>query len=307
MRDAFSAELCNIAEKDSEVIFLTGDIGYQVFDNYVSKFPDRFFNMGVAEASMITTAAGLAHSGKKPFVYTIIPFLTMRAYEQIRVDVCINNHPLKIVGVGGGVAYGHLGPTHHATEDVAIMRALPNMTVIVPSDPSETRKAVIAAYQHNGPVYVRLGKNKEPDLKRYNYDTYQLGKAAVMREGKEIGIISCGPVMNEVLKAADELSKEGLESTVLNMHTIKPLDVEAIKKLADQVNVLVSVEEHNIIGGLGSAVSEVLAESGKGKTFRRLGIRDTICHGVGSQEYHYKKQGINAESIKNTIKELYLK
>ncbi len=303
MRDAFAAELHELMAADQRILLLAGDIGFKVFDRIVADCTGRFFNMGVAEANMLGVAAGMALSGRHPFVYTIIPFLTMRAFEQIRVDVCIQNLPVTIVGVGGGLAYGALGPTHHSIEDVAILRSLPNMTVLVPCDPLETRLAVRAAMEHAGPVYVRLGKNGEPTLNAGEYD-FRIGKAVTMREGTDATVIAAGPVIRLALEAAERLSRDGIQMRVLNMHTIKPIDQEAILQAAAQTRGIVTLEEHSIIGGLGSAVAEVLAEAGTGIPFLRIGIRDTFCYGVGSQEYHFKQQGLTVEAITEAVMKL---
>ena len=303
MRDAFARELYEIMAKDPDVLLLMGDIGYKVFDQIAENRPKQLFNMGVAEANMIGTCAGLALSGKKPFAYTIIPFLTMRAFEQIRVDIAIQKQPVKIVGVGGGLAYGNQGPTHHSLEDVAILRAVPNMTVIVPCDPIESKKATRAAYEYDGPVYIRLGRNGEPKLHPENYQ-FKIGKAVEMRPGKDATIVSSGPITKIALDAAEALAKKGIQARVLNIHTIKPFDTEAVVKAARETRVMVSVEEHNIIGGLGSAVSEALAESRAGIPFKRFGIRDNICYGVGSQDYHLRRNGVSIESISQTVAQL---
>ncbi len=303
MRDAFNAELHRIAANDPDVLLLTADIGFKVFDQFRADYPGRFINMGVAEANLMTVAAGLAMSGKRPFVYTIIPFLTMRAFEQIRVDACIQNQPIKIIGVGGGLAYGILGPTHHSIEDVAILRALPNMTVLVPCDPIETGLAIQAAYEHPGPVYVRLGKNGEPNLHTQKYD-FKIGRAVVMREGTDATLIVAGPIAHLGLKAAENLSKQGIQVRVTNMHSIKPIDAEAVVQAANETKAILTLEEHNIIGGLGSAVAEVLAEEAVGVPFKRLGIRDTFSYGVGSQEFHFKQRGLTVEAVQQAVLEL---
>ena len=180
MRDAFIKELYDIVGEDDRVLLMSGDIGFKVFDRFRDDYKGRFFNMGIAEANMIGVSAGLAMSGKRPVVYTIIPFLTMRAFEQIRVDLAMHNLPVLIVGVGGGLAYDTLGPTHHSIEDVSLMRSLPNMTVLVPSDPHETRQVTRAAHECDGPVYIRLGKNGDPALQK-TYDNFEVGKARLMR------------------------------------------------------------------------------------------------------------------------------
>lgn len=300
MRDAFNAKLHEIASSNPDVLLLTGDIGFQVFDQFRADFPGRFINMGVAEANMIGVSAGLALSGKRPFVYTIIPFLTMRTFEQIRVDICIQNQPVKLVGVGGGLAYGTLGPTHHSIEDVAILRALPNMTIVTPCDPLETGKATSAVDEHPGPVYLRLGKNGEPNLYKGDYE-FQIGRAVQMRPGDDVTIVSAGPVTKIALETADRLAQKSIGVRVLNMHTIKPIDAEAILRAARETKAMVSLEEHSIIGGLGSAVAEVLAEGRGYIPFKRFGVQDTFCYGVGSQSYHLKRQGITVDIILDTI------
>lgn len=303
MRHAFNLELLDLAKENPSLLLLTGDIGFKVFDTYREQFPDKFINMGVAEANMISVASGLAMSGKKPFVYTIIPFLTMRAFEQIRVDVCIQNQPVKIVGVGGGLAYGALGPTHHSLEDVAILRSLANMTIVTPCDAIETRKAIRAAYEYDGPIYVRLGRDKEPILYKTDYE-FKLGKSVTMREGKDATIIASGPILKIALEAADQLRNLGIELKIQNMHTIKPIDEEAILTAAKTTSAIVTLEEHSIIGGLGSAVSEVLAENSISIPFKRIGVQDKFCYEVGSQEYHVKQQGLDSSTICKTISNL---
>jgi len=301
MRDAFNTELNNIASSDSDVLLLTADIGFQVFDQFRENFPDRFYNVGVAEANMIGIATGLALSHKKPFVYTIIPFLTMRAFEQIRTDVCIMNQPVKLVGVGGGVAYGTLGPTHHSLVDLAILRSLPNMTVVCPCDPIESMLATRAAVNHTGPIYIRLGKNGEPNLHKDEYE-FELGKSIKMRSGTDAVIFSCGPVTKIALDTAERLSIDGINIGVQNMHTLKPIDRDSILSIAKETRLIITVEEHNIIGGLGSAVAEILSENNCNVLHKRVGINDNFCYGVGSQKYHLKNNGLSVENISEVIK-----
>jgi len=301
MRDAFNTELNRLASEDENILLLTADIGFQVFDEFRRNYPDRFYNVGVAETNMIGMATGLALSKKKPFVYTIIPFLTMRAFEQIRTDVCIMNQPVKIVGVGGGVAYGTLGPTHHSLVDLAILRTLPNMTVVTPCDPIETMLATRASIDHNGPIYIRLGKNGEPIIHKNEYE-FVIGKSVELLSGNDAVIISCGFVTNVALDTARSLSDDGINIGVLNMHTLKPIDTSAIIDIADKTNLILTVEEHNIIGGLGSAVAEVLSENGCNALHKRIGIRDNFCYGVGSQDFHLEKNGISVSNITQIIK-----
>jgi transketolase len=300
VRDAFSCELSKLAAENPDLFLLTADIGFQVFDQFRDENPDRFYNMGVAEANMMGVATGLALSGKCPYVYTIVPFLTMRAYEQIRTDVCIQNQPVKIVGVGGGVSYGRLGPTHHSLVDLAIMRALPNMTVIAPCDPLESRKSTRAIMDWSGPVYVRLGKNGEPDIYQGDY-RFQIGKAVVMREGKDATLIATGSVLRFALETAQHLSGQGISVRIVNMHTIKPIDAEIILQAGEETKFIGTMEEHNIIGGLGSAVAEVLVESGCSCRMRRFGIKDAFCYKVGSQQYHLEQHGMSVQAISDSI------
>jgi len=297
MRDAFIAQLHEQADGDASLLLLAGDIGFKVFDRFREAHGGRFLNCGIAEANMIGMAAGLAMSGKRPFVYTIIPFLTMRAFEQIRVDLCLHDQPVVLVGVGGGLAYDVLGPTHHAIEDVAIMRALPRMTVVVPCDPDEARQATVAAHAAEHPVYIRLGKNGEPSLGTASLPPFELGRARILREGEDVAVIGCGPMLALALEAADRLAERGFSCRIVDMHTVKPLDDQAVIETATRVNALVTLEEHSIIGGLGSAVAEVLAENGLALPFRRFGIPDAFTTEVGKQPHLFAHHGLTAPQL----------
>lgn len=303
MRDAFIAELTDLAEQDPDLLLLAGDIGFKVFDKFRAMFPRRFFNLGIAEANMVGMSAGLSLSGKRPFVYTIIPFLTMRPFEQIRVDLCMHELPVKLVGVGGGLSYDILGPTHHSIEDVAIMRALPNMTVVVPSDPAESRRLTRAAHRLNGPAYIRLGKNGEPILDPREHLDFEIGKAIVVHPGNDATIIACGPILGLAIEAAKVLHARGISCRVVNMHTIKPLDCAAVNAAAE-TGAIVTLEEHSIVGGLGSAVAEVLAERGGAVSFRRLGIADRFTNAVGKQSYLLEFHGLTTDVVVDTVQGL---
>ena len=306
MRDSFNKELLKIADLNSDVFLLTADIGFQVFDEFRSKFTDRFLNMGVAEANMIGVASGMTLNNKIPICYTIIPFLIMRAFEQIRTDVCIQNLSVKLVGVGGGVSYGTLGPTHHSLVDLAIMRSLPNMTVISPADPLETKKATSAMIDIEGPVYVRLGKNGEPNLLNENYN-FEIGKGVKLKTGSDISIISTGSILSLSMDLANELKKNNIDAEVINMHTLKPIDKELIFSTAKKTKKIITLEEHNIIGGLGSAVAETISEYNFNVKQKIFGINDKFNYGVGSQEYHLEKNGLSVENllikVKNFLKD----
>ncbi|MBI4303752.1 MAG: transketolase [Chloroflexi bacterium] len=285
MRTAFAKTLVELARQDKRIWLLVGDLGYSVVEPFMQEFPERFVNMGVAEQNMTGVAAGLALSGKVVFTYSIANFPTMRCLEQIRNDVCYHNASVKIVVVGGGLAYGALGMTHHATEDIAIMRALPNMTVVAPGDPLEAALVTKAAVNTNGPFYLRLGKAGEPVVHKTT-PPFQIGKALRIREGRDITLVSTGGMLYNSLKAANELEQQNIGAGVLSMHTVKPIDAGAIRKAAQETRAILTIEEHSILGGLGSAVAEVLAETSNHKVaFARLGIPDSFCCQAGSQDY----------------------
>lgn len=303
MRNAFSAVLCELARQDPRIIFLVSDIGNITFDSFRKEFPDRFLNVGVAEASMVGVSAGLALCGKIPITYTIASFQVMRAFEQIRDDVCYQNLPVKIVGVGGGLAYSTLGPTHHTIEDVAMLRAIPNMTIVCPADPIEARLAAFAVVEHDGPVYVRLAKAGEPALYKAEY-LFKIGTAVQMAEGSDATVIATGLVVGNTLAAAERLRQRGFHVRVINMHTLKPLDRSAVVAAAQETGAIVTVEEHSVFGGLGSAVAEVLAEHGVRVALKRLGLADRFCHDYGSQSYLLQQAGLGPDAIVSAVEEV---
>ena len=296
MRAAFVRSLIDSARTDERIFLLVGDVGYSLVEPFAEEFPDRFVNIGVAEQNMTGIATGLAMCGKIVFVYSLANFPTLRCVEQIRNDVCYHNANVKIVASGGGLAYGALGITHHVTEDIGIMRTLPNMTIIAPADPVESALATRAITEWSGPCYLRLVKTGDPLLHKRTPD-FQIGKAIVVRDGSDVTLIATGGILKNAIQAAEQLSKQGIQSRVLSMHTIKPLDVDAVLAAARETSAIITIEEHNIIGGLGSAVSEVLAERGRRVAFRRIGINDTFCSQVGSQAYLQKVHSLSVESI----------
>lgn len=282
MRKTFLNTLIKLAEKDERIYLLTADMGWGLVEYFAEKYPRRFINVGVAEQDMIGIATGLALCGKIVFIYSIANFPTLRCIEHIRNDICYHNVNVNLVAGNTGLAYGAQGSTHHATEDIAVMRALPNMTVVAPCDAMETGMATEAIANLNSPCYLRLGKIREsiysipPD--------FQIGKAATVREGKDVTLISMGWILHSAVQAAEQLAKHHIQVRVINAHTIKPLDADTILKAAQETKAIVTVEEHNIIGGLGSAVAEVLAESGEHIRFKRMGIPDTFCITAGTQD-----------------------
>jgi len=304
MRNAFLSELHDLAREDSRIVFITGDLGFGVVEGFMKELPDQFVNAGVAEQNMTGMAAGMALSGKIVFTYSIANFPTLRCLEHIRNDVCYHDADVKVVSVGGGFAYGSMGATHHATEDLGVMRLLPNMVVVAPGDPVEARAATRAVVAHSGPCYLRLGKAGEPVVHDQPID-FELGKAIVVREGSDATLISTGGMLPSALRVAASLAGEGVELRVLSMHTLKPLDDEAVLRAASETRALVTLEEHSVIGGLGSAVAELLAESIDVRTyFKRLGVPSRFSPRVGSQEYLLAENGLEASSIQGAIIDL---
>ena len=302
MRDAFFAALTEAAERDPRIWALTGDLGIGLFDDFERVAPGRYLNVGIAEQALVGVAAGLAHAGQRPVAYSIAPFLTARAHEQVRVDVAISRANVTLVGVGGGVAYGYLGPTHHGTEDLAVMRVLPGMTVLAPADPGEARRATAAALDYEGPVYLRLGKNGEPDL--LGDVPFAIGRATIVADGGDVVLASTGPVLRQVFDAAERLGRDGVQSTILHFGTIKPFDAATLLAAAARAGAVVTVEEHSVIGGLGGAAAEALAEAGTGARLRRIGLPDRVAYEVGSQAHLLSAYGITGERIQHAALEL---
>lgn len=259
LRDGFGQGLVELGRMRKDVFVLAGDLSESTRAYlFHDEFPDRFFNMGIAEQDMVGTAAGLALAGKIAFVSSFAVFLTSRAYDQIRISVCYNNQNVKLAGSHAGISVGPDGATAQAMEDIAIMRALPNMTVVAPADAVEARKATIAVAAHPGPVYLRLGRQPAPVVTR-EADMFEVGKAQMLRPGRDITIVACGIMVAEALRAADALASHGVDAGVINMHTIKPVDEAALMDAAARTRAILTVEEHQVHGGLGSAVAEVIA------------------------------------------------
>jgi transketolase len=300
MRTAFIETLCELAEQDERIWLLTGDLGYSVLELFAQRFPKRYVNIGVAEQNMTGVAAALALEGEIVFTYSIANFPVMRCLEQIRNDVCYHNLNVKVVAVGGGVAYGVAGYTHHAVEDLAVMPAMPNITVIAPGDPTEAGLATRAIKELDGPGYLRLGKARES----YVYKTpplFKIGKAITVREGNDITLISTGGILSEVLSAAEQLAPQ-FQTRVLSMPTVKPLDQDAVRKAADETKVIVTVEEHSEIGGLGDAVAEILIKDHFNSEVMKLALNSTSHSIVGSQSYLRQQFSLSAARIARTIK-----
>ncbi len=300
-RDAYGDTLMELGQKRSDIVVLDADLSCSTKTNKFAKaFPERFFNMGIAEQDMIGTAAGLALTGKVPFASTFAVFETGRAWDQIRLTVCYSNTNVKLIATHGGITVGEDGASHQALEDIALMRALPNMTVIVPADAAETASVINTVADYRGPVYVRLGRARVPYVLPDDYN-FEIGRAFTFNIGKDVNIIAAGIMVATAKKAAAILAKDGIDAGVINMSTIKPLDEETLLRAARSSKLIITAEEHSIIGGLGSAVSEFLSENHP-VPVKRIGINDTFgCS--GDSEELLKFHGLSAEDMMKTIKE----
>lgn len=303
MRNAFFATLIETARRDPRIMFLTGDLGFMAVEPFRDELPRQFHNAGVSEENMIGMAAGLALTGRRVFVYSIIPFVTLRVVEFIRNDICYHRLPVTIVGVGAGYAYGHQGTTHHAIEDLAVMRALPEMTVLSPADPLEVAALVKALAQYDGPAYLRLGKTGEPTLHPAP-PALVIGRAISCRPGRDVTLMATGSILGAALEAAERLHGAGVSARVLSVPTMKPMDRAAVLAAARETSAIVTIEEHSVIGGLGSAVAEVLAELGAHPPLKRVGIEDTFSKVAGEQSYLRTLHGLTAERIATVAREL---
>jgi transketolase len=302
MRNTFISELINQAKNNKDLMLLTGDLGFGVFEEFEKLFPKQFLNVGVAEQNMAMVSAGLALQGKKVFIYSIGNFPTLRCLEQIRNDICYHNLNVTVVSIGGGFSYGQLGMSHHATEDLSIMRSMPNMVVSSPSNKKEVRKITNYFCKSKGPSYLRLDKSFA-NVEKFNFSQK---KASVLREGSSITLIGTGGVVEELLKASETLKNQKIDCRVLSMHTIKPLDFASIDKAVIETKGIISVEENNIIGGLGSAISEYCLEANKiPKNFYKIGLKDQFSSIVGDQNYLRNYYQINSKNIIKKVKEIF--
>ncbi len=298
MRNAFASEITSLAGENKNIVLLSADIGMHLFDEYKSRFPDRFFNCGVAEANMIGMAAGMALSGLHPVTYTITPFITIRCLEQIKIDVCYHNLPVIIVGMGSGLSYAEIASTHQSCDDITLLRVLPNMTVICPGDPLEVRLSLRAALEHKGPVYIRLGKKGEPVVHQQPPE-FIIGKGIEISTGSDVCLLSTGNVLPIVKEASEELKRRGLSAQVVSFHTVKPLDEELLNKVFSRFKLVVTIEEHSLLGGFGGSIAEWLTGNGASRRapLLRIGIPDTFIYEAGKQAYFRGKYGLTADGI----------
>ena len=304
MRLAFTNSLIKVAQTDENIFLLTGDLGYGVLEGFIEKFPDRFFNMGVAEQNMIGTAAGLALSGKIPYVFSIATFPIMRGLEQIRNDVCYQNANVKIIGVGSGLTYSLYGATHQPIDDIAMTRALPNMVVISPGDPIETKLAVEFSAKHQGPVYIRIAAKGEPDI-HSKEPKFELGKGIIVDNGDDVTLFVTGNMLANAKDAAQKLEEKGISVRLISMPFIKPIDKKVILEAAKETKAIFTIEEHNIIGGLGTAIAEVLAESDESISFKRIALPDAFPSEIGGWAYLRKLYGLSPEGMVETVFKKY--
>jgi transketolase len=296
-----------LAKENLDVVYVGSDVGIGTLKEFQEEMPDRYFIEGIAEAYVIGMAAGLAMSGKMPYVNTIATFLTRRCYDQIAIDVCMGNHNVRLYANGGGLVYAPLGPTHLATDDIALMRALPNMTVIVPADADEMERAVLASGQHQGPIYFRVARGGDPLVSQSGH-RFQIGKAIVLQEPKELLLIASGIMVHRAIEVADQLKLEGIQAGVINMHTIKPLDIETLSSYLFTTPNVITLEEHSIIGGLGSAVAQLIAEGTRHPQglFRMMGIPDCFPDKYGRQGDLMKYFGLEVKDILEVSRKMLL-
>jgi transketolase len=300
MRDAFVRALGDLAAGDERVMLVNGDLGFGVLDRFIERFPAQYVNAGVAEQNMTAIACGMAMTGARAYTYSIGNFPTLRCLEQLRNDVCYHHSDVTVVAVGGGFSYGQLGVSHFATEDLAVMRSLPGMTVVAPSDPWQAYALTRQLYERGGPAYLRIDKGAAG----LPSGTVELGKLRQVRDGRDAVIFATGGILSEAIAAADALAAEGLAVRVVDIHTIKPLDVEGVCAAARECGHVLTLEEHVIAGGLGSAVAEACLEAGISlKSFRRLGLDDRFPDVVGDQQYLRARYGLDSANVAAAIRQ----
>jgi len=304
-RDAYGETLVELGEKHRDIVVLDADLSKSTKTIlFAKKYPERFFEMGIAEANMISTAAGLASCGKIAFVSSFAVFATGRVYDQIRIDVAYSKANVKIFATHGGISVGKDGASHQMIEDLTLMRVLPNMTVLVPSDAAQTRRIVELMATTEGPMYARIGRANTAVLyKKEDLKDLKIGKGLIIKDGSDVSIIACGTMVDQAVEAREKLLQDGVSARIVDMHTIKPLDERLVIKCVRETNAILTVEEHSVIGGLGGAVSEVLAESGLSTKFKRIGVQDIFCES-GEPKELFEKYGLSTSHIVKNVKKL---
>jgi transketolase len=305
MRQACLNMVYELAKKDPRVIFIGSDLGIGTLKQFKAEMPERYFMEGVSEQNIVGVSAGLALEGKIVYFNTIATFLTRRSFEQVAIDLCLHRASVRLIASGGGMVYAPLGPTHLAIEDIAIMRALPNMTIVAPADANEMRRFMAVSVDHAGPIYIRLGKGGDP-IVTPDDQQFAIGKTYLLREGGDALIVTTGVMLKASLDAAEVLAHQGIKTGVLHVPTVKPLDSNAILSHMANVPVVVTIEEHTMLGGLGGAIAELIAEANfsRAKLFKRLGIPDVFPDRFGSQASLLEHFGLTAAQIVKTVEQL---
>lgn len=302
MNSAYIGKLMELAEKDNDVIHLLADSGTGYDEMFRRNFPDQIYNFGIGEENMVAAAAGMASAGKKPFVFTAGAFLAYRCMEFIRDDVCFQNLNVKIVGMGSGLAWSSLGPTHHTTEDISILRVIPNLMILSPATPKQVAECVQTAYEHFGPVYIKIGMNHEKEFFPENYK-HSIYKNDILKDGSDVAVFVTGSILEEAVKVCDMLDREGVSVKLINVTTIKPFNTEEVVNVARDISRIVVIEEHNIHGGLAGIIAETLMYAGISAKILPIGLKDNFAEGYGSQQMVRKVNGLDAESIYHQIME----
>jgi transketolase len=300
MRETFFGALQRAAEERDGVYLLSADLGFKLFDSFRASFPTKFVDVGIAEANMVGIAAGLSLSGKNVYCYSMASFLVTRAYEQIRVDLAYHNLNVKLIGVGGGLSYGLEGYTHHGLEDLALMRSVPNMTVVVPADSVEAAQFATLSLDYPSPLYIRLGQNGQPRVHTVP-PKLRIGAPLLLEEGKDVALFATGNMVHTAREAVAMLHTHGISTTLVDVHTLKPLDVSAVVKIAAEHDAVFSLEEHLLSGGLGSSIAEVLVENRYAGIFRRLGICEPLKREIGDAQVLREAYGLTAARICETV------
>lgn len=301
MRNASTKVVLQLLQKDRNVLAVTADNGNEIYEQIRRDYPEQYIDFGIAECNMVAASAGLAAAGKIPFLYAVTNFMSMRAYEFLRNLVCEPNYNVKLLGRSASMVTGTYGMTHQGTEDVALLRTLPNLLTITPATPIEAREATLFAYRHNGPVYIRLEAANEPELYGEDYQ-FSVGQGCVLRDGGDITVISMGSVVNEALSAAGKLESDGINVRIINMPMVNPIDRDLIVAAAKETGHIITLEEHSIHGGLGSAVAEVLAECGLAISFQRMGLNG-CAKGCGNREAMRKINGLASGNVMEKVRE----
>ena len=300
MQKAYITSLYNLIKKDKNVISCLSDSGTDYDEMIAREFPDQCINFGISENNKVAAASGLASCGKIPFVYTTNAFIAYRSYEFVRDDICLQNKNVKLIGMGCGISWSTLGPTHHTTEDISALKAIPNLVILSPASPKEVEKCMEYAYNHKGPVYIRIGMGNEKEIYEEDFE-FEVGKNNVIKEGKDITIFSTGSIISEVLEAREKLVENNINAKVVNISTIKPIDeTSIIEEIKKQKNIY-SVEEHNIIGGLGDSIAAVVATNNLNCKLTKIGLKDCFAKGYGTYSQIKEMNGLDANSIYNEI------